>query len=83
MFVNWFIKSAHKFPQRPSVEVNNVQMTYQEIGLLSSKIAQAIQKLKIKNSPVGLLAYRSYHSIHYICQGRGIHACSHGRSIFY
>jgi len=62
MFVNWFIKSAQKFPQRPSVEVNNVQMTYQEIGLLSSKIAQAIQKLKIKNSPVGLLAYRSFSS---------------------
>ncbi len=62
MFVNWFIKSAQKFPQRPSVEVNNVQMTYQEIGLLSSKIAKAIQKLKIKNSPVGLLTYRSFSS---------------------
>ena len=39
MFVNWFIKSSQKFPQRPSVEINNVQMTYKELGLLSSKIA--------------------------------------------
>ena len=62
MFVNWFIKSSHKFPQRPSVEVNNVQMTYQELGLLSSKIAKAIQKQKIRNSPIGLLTYRSFSS---------------------
>ena len=62
MFVNWFIKSSQKYPQRPSVEVNNIQMTYQELGLLSSKIAKAIQKQKIKNSPIGLLTYRSFSS---------------------
>jgi amino acid adenylation domain-containing protein len=62
MFVNWFIKSSQKFPQKPSVEVNNVQMTYKELGLLSSKIAKAIQKQKIKTSPVGLLTYRSFSS---------------------
>ncbi len=62
MFVNRFIKSSQKFPQRPSVEVNNIQMTYKELGLLSSKIAKAIQKQKIKNSPIGLLTYRSFSS---------------------
>jgi non-ribosomal peptide synthetase component F len=62
MFVNWFIKSSQKFPQRPSVKVNNVQMTYRELGLLSSKIAKEIQKQKIKTSPIGLLKYRSFSS---------------------
>jgi len=60
MFVNWFIKSSQKFPQRPSVEVNNVQMNYKELGLLSSKIAKEIQKQKIQASPIGLLTYRSF-----------------------
>lgn len=60
MFVNWFIESAQKFSQRPAVEVNNLQMTYQELGLLSSKIAQALKKRDIINRPVGLLAYRSF-----------------------
>ncbi|CAB1055687.1 hypothetical protein D1BOALGB6SA_420 [Olavius sp. associated proteobacterium Delta 1] len=40
MFVNWFIKSSQNFPQRPAVEVNNVQMTYQELGWLAGKIAK-------------------------------------------
>jgi len=62
MFVNWFIKSSQKYPQRPSVEVNNVQMTYKELGLLSSKISKVIQKQKIKASPIGLLSYRSFSS---------------------
>jgi amino acid adenylation domain-containing protein len=62
MFVNWFIKSSQKFPQRPSVEVDNLQMTYKELGLLSSKIAKGIQKQKIKASPIGLLTYRSFSS---------------------
>lgn len=60
MFVNWFIDSAQKFSQRPAVEVNDAQMTYQELGLLSSKIAQALQKQDIINRPIGLLAYRSF-----------------------
>jgi amino acid adenylation domain-containing protein len=62
MFVNWFINSSQKFPHRPAVEVNNVQMTYQELGLLSSKIAAEIQKQKITSSPIGLLTYRSFTS---------------------
>jgi amino acid adenylation domain-containing protein len=62
MFVNWFVESSQKFPQRPSVEVNNVQMTYRELGLLSGKIAKEIQKQKIKTSPIGLLTYRSFSS---------------------
>jgi len=62
MFVNWFINSSQKFPHRPAVEVNNVQMTYQELGLLSSKIAAEIQKLKTTSSPIGLLTYRSFAS---------------------
>lgn len=62
MFVNWFIKSAQQFPQRPAVEVNTVQLTYQELGLLTGKIAQAIQDQGIQNSPVGLLTYRSFSS---------------------
>jgi amino acid adenylation domain-containing protein len=62
MFVNWFIKSSQKFPQRPSVEVNNMQMTYLELGLLASKIAGEIQKQKNASSPIGLLTYRSFTS---------------------
>ena len=59
MFVNWFIESSQKFPQRPAVEVNNVQMSYRELGLLSSKVATAIQKQNITDSPIGLLTHRS------------------------
>lgn len=62
MFVNWFIKSSQKYPQRPSVEVDGHQMTYRQLGLLSGKIAAEIQKQKITSSPVGLLAYRSFTS---------------------
>jgi amino acid adenylation domain-containing protein len=62
MFVNWFINSSQKFPHRPAVEVNNVQMTYQQLGLLSSKIAAEIQKQKTTSSPIGLLTYRSFTS---------------------
>ena len=60
MFVNWFIKSSQKVPQRPALEVANLQMSYQELGLLASKIAQKIQKQKLFDSPIGLLAYRSF-----------------------
>ena len=60
MFVNWFIKSSQKVPQRPALEVANLQMSYQELGLLASKIAQEIQKQKLFDSPIGLLAYRSF-----------------------
>ena len=60
MFVNWFIQSSHRFPQRPSVEVNNVRMTYQELGLLAGKIAGRIQQQKTRTSPIGLLTYRSF-----------------------
>ena len=60
MFVNWFIESSQKFPQRPAAEVNNLQLSYKELGLLASKIAGAIQKQNIRNKPVGLLAYRSF-----------------------
>lgn len=62
MFVNWFIESSQKFPQRPAVEVNDEQLTYKELGLLSSKIARVIQKQAVKNSPIGLLTYRSFSS---------------------
>jgi amino acid adenylation domain-containing protein len=62
MFVNWFIQSAQKFPQRPAVEVNNRQLSYKELGVLASKIAGAIQNQNIKNRPIGLLAYRSFES---------------------
>ena len=60
MFVNWFVQSSQKFPHRPAVEVNNVQMSYKELGLLASRIADAIQIQNISSSPVGLLAYRSF-----------------------
>jgi amino acid adenylation domain-containing protein len=59
MFVNWFIEASQKFPQRPAVEVNNVQMSYRELGLLASRAAAAIQKQNITNSPIGLLTHRS------------------------
>lgn len=62
MFVNWFIKSCQKFPQRPAVEVNHVPMTYRELGLLASKIAGQIQKQEATSSPIGLLTYRSFAS---------------------
>lgn len=60
MFVNWFVQSAQKFPHRPAAEVNNRQLSYKELGLLASKIADAIQKQNISGRPVGLLAYRSF-----------------------
>ena len=60
MFVNWFVNASQKFPHRPAVEVNNLQLSYKELGLLASKIAGAIQKQNIRNKPVGLLAYRSF-----------------------
>ena len=60
MFVNWFVTSSRKYPQRPAVEVNNVQMTYKDLALLASKIAKVIQKQNIENSPIGLLTYRSF-----------------------
>jgi non-ribosomal peptide synthetase component F len=59
MFVNWFIESSHKFPQRPALEVNNFQLSYRELGLLSGKVALAIQKQNIMNRPIGLLTHRS------------------------
>jgi amino acid adenylation domain-containing protein len=62
MFVNWFIKSSKKHPDRPCVEVNNEQMTYREMGRLSSKIAAEIQRRQLTSCPIGLLAYRSFNS---------------------
>lgn len=76
MFVNWFIKSAQKFPQRPAVEVDDAQMTYQELGLLSGKIANAILKQKTKSSPIGLLTYRSFSSY------AGILGIMHSKNIY-
>jgi len=60
MFVNWFVQSAQKFPHRPAVEVNHERLSYKELGLLASRIADAIQKQNISGRPVGLLAYRSF-----------------------
>ena len=48
MFVNWFVNSSQKFPQRPAVEVNNSQLSYKELGQLASKIAGAIQEQDIR-----------------------------------
>jgi amino acid adenylation domain-containing protein len=60
MFINWFIESSQKYPHRPAVEVNNVQMTYKELALFASRIAAVLQKHHIENSPIGLLTYRSF-----------------------
>ena len=62
MFVNWFIKSSQKFPQRPAVEVNNTQMTYKDLDLLASKIAKELQRQHLMKQPIGLLTYRSFTS---------------------